>query len=268
MALAVVGCDHSRNEGARFLAEKLESVSAFFPAFNDAATIGGLVEKTFRILESSGRDFEIIVVDDGSSDPTPQILQQLESRYGNVFRVIRHPYNRGYGAALRSGFSAATKEVVFYTDGDGQYDPGELRLLLGRLQPQIGLVNGYKIKRQDPRYRIYLGEIYNALARKLFRITVRDVDCDFRLIRRALLAKTCLRSESGAICVELIQQLENLGCGVVEVPVHHYARPAGRSQFFRWRAVLATLRQLVCLYFHRPASIAVSQEDLSETSAK
>ena len=250
------------------MAKTLESVTAFFPAFNDASTIGSLVEKTFQILESSGRDFEIIVVDDGSRDQTPQVLQQLEARYGNVFRVIRHPVNRGYGAALRSGFSAATKDLVFYTDGDGQYDPGELPSLLARLEPQIGLVNGYKIKRHDPLFRIYIGIIYNAFVRKLFGITLREVDCDFRLIRRAFLARTCLQSETGTICVELIRQLESLECGVAEVPVHHYPRIAGRSQFFRWRSVLATLKQLACLYFYKPVGIPISAEDLPETNPK
>jgi len=240
--------------------DELESISAFFPAFNDAATIGGLVEKTFQLLQDSGRDFEVLVVDDGSADQTPEILRQLAARYGSAFRTVRHPVNRGYGAALRSGFSAATKDLVFYTDGDGQYDPSELQLLLARLEPQVGLVNGYKIKRHDPFYRVFIGKIYNAFVRALFRITVRDVDCDFRLIRRSLLVKTCLRSETGAICVELLRELEDLGCQAVNVPVHHYPRTAGQSQFFRWRSVFATLKQLGLLYFRRRAPLRSADE--------
>jgi len=225
-----------------------ESLSVFFPAYNDAATIAGLVEKTFRLLQPTGRDFEVIVIDDGSIDETPQILRQLQTRYGETFRTVRHPVNKGYGAALRSGFAAATKELVFYTDGDGQFDPGELPLLLARLEPHIGLVNGYKIARQDPWYRILLGTVYNAMVRRLFRISVRDVDCDFRLIRRDLLVQTRLRSDSGCICVELLQALQDLDCGMAEVPIHHYPRIAGQSQFFRLSSVANTVLQLASLY--------------------
>ena len=105
---------------------KLESISVFFPAYNDQATIGGLVEKAFQVLAGTGREFEVLVVDDGSRDQTPAVLERLQSRYGDRFRVVRHAVNRGYGAALRSGMEAARKDLVFYTDGDGQYDPAEL----------------------------------------------------------------------------------------------------------------------------------------------
>jgi glycosyltransferase involved in cell wall biosynthesis len=243
------------------------SISVFFPAFNDAATIAGLVEKAIRILKSEGREFEVIVVDDGSSDETPRILEQLRGRYGDAFRTVRHPVNRGYGAALRSGFAASSKDLVFYTDGDAQFDPGELPLLLAALEPGIGLVNGYKILRQDSWYRVYVGKIYNAFVRRVFRIRVRDVDCDFRLIRRSLLAQTRLRSDSGCICVELLRQLEDLGCEFVEVPIHHYPRIAGRSQFFRLGSVIKTLLQLVTLYWRHMHS-SVKARSLTEESAE
>lgn len=233
------------------MASKPDSVSAFFPAYNDAATIGGLVEKTFRLLEASGRDFEILVVDDGSRDATPEVLERLQKQYGGVFRVIRHPVNRGYGAALRSGFAAARNDLVFYTDGDGQYDPAELTTLLARMEPSVGLVNGYKIRRSDPWHRIVIGKVYNAMARWLFGISLRDIDCDFRLLRRTLLEQARLQYDSGVICVEMVYKLERLGCRVVEVPVGHYPRLYGSSQFFRWRAILTTLGQLASLYFSR-----------------
>ena len=228
-----------------------ESVSAFFPAYNDAATIGGLVEKTFHLLKATGREFEILVVNDGSHDATPQVLEDLQKKYGSAFRAIHHPVNRGYGAALRSGIAAATKDLVFYTDGDGQYDPAELAALLAQMEPSVGLVNGYKTKRSDPHHRIFIGKVYNTMARWLFGISLRDIDCDFRLIRRSWLEKARLQHDSGVICVEMVYKLERLGCRVVEVPVSHYERVAGRSQFFRWRSILTTLWQLASLYFSR-----------------
>ena len=132
-------------------------------------------------------DYEVIVVNDGSYDNTAAVLEQLRAEYGPRLRVVTHPQNRGYGGALRSGFVAATKEFVFYTDGDGQYDVDELPRLLELVGPDTGLVNGYKLERHDPAHRIWIGKTYNFCARLLFRIRIRDIDCDYRLIRRALL---------------------------------------------------------------------------------
>jgi len=238
---------------------KLESISAFFPAYNDQATIAGLVEKTFGVLAASGRDFEVLVVDDGSRDETPQVLERLRKQYGERYRIVTHPVNRGYGAALRSGIAAAKKDLVFYTDGDGQYDPGELTALLARLEPGVGLVNGYKVRRSDPFHRIVIGKVYNAMARRLFGISLRDIDCDFRLVRRSWLKEARLQHDSGVICVEMVYKLERMGCRVVEVPVSHYPRVAGRSQFFRWRSILTTLGQLASLYFMRWTPSAARQ---------
>jgi len=246
----------------------LESISAVFPAYNDAPTIGGLVDKTYALLASTGTGFEIVVVNDGSSDRTQEVLEECKARYGETLRIVRHPVNRGYGAALRSGFGAATKDLVFYTDGDGQYDPGELSLLLGQLTPSVGLVNGYKIKRHDPLHRIVVGKLYNAFVRLVFRLGVRDVDCDFRLIRRRLLQQARLESDSGVICVEMVQSLQRLGCKIAEVPVHHFPRQAGRSQFFRFRAVTNTLLQLVYLFFQKSPDLRTIAKELPETTIK
>ena len=163
------------------------SLSVFFPAYNDAPSLPGLLAKTFAVLEAHVADYEVIVVNDGSYDDTAAVLEQLRGQYGPRLRVVTHPENRGYGGALRSGFEAATKEFVFYTDGDGQYDVGELPRLLELVGPHTGLVNGYKLERHDPAHRIWIGKAYNFCARLLFRIRIRDIDCDYRLIRRALL---------------------------------------------------------------------------------
>lgn len=227
---------------------KFPSLSVFFPAYNDAPSLPGLVRKTFAVLEQRVADYEVIVINDGSRDRTAQVLEELRREHSPFLRVVAHAHNRGYGGALRSGFAAAEKEFVFYTDGDGQYDVAELPRLLELVGPATGLVNGYKLERQDPAHRVWIGNVYNFCARVLFRIRIRDIDCDYRLIRRALLGQIHLTSTSGTICVELVRKLELSGCEVMEVGVHHYPRLHGRSQFFRMRSLAVTFFQLLRLW--------------------
>jgi glycosyltransferase involved in cell wall biosynthesis len=227
---------------------KFPSLSVFFPAYNDAPSLPTLIAKTFAVLDQHVEDYEVIVVNDGSHDNTGDVLEQLCVAHQPHMRVITHPQNRGYGGALRTGMAAATKDFVFYTDGDSQYDVGELPRLLERVGPNSGLVNGYKLERHDPAHRIWIGNVYNFCARLLFRIRIRDIDCDYRLMRRSLLEKLHLTSTSGTICVELVRKLELSGCEVIEVGVHHYERKYGRSQFFRVRSLAITFYQLLRLW--------------------
>jgi len=224
------------------------SISAFFPAYNDAGTIASMVVVTDRTLRALTDDYEIIVVNDGSPDHTGEILDDLAARYPRL-RVVTHPRNRGYGGALRSGFAAATKDLVFYTDGDAQYDPRELALLLEQLTPDAEVVNGYKIARHDPPHRLVIGRVYHHVVRRMFGLRVRDVDCDFRLLRRSVFDRVGLTANSGVICVELMTKLHQAGCRIVEVPVHHYHRAYGRSQFFNVRRVAHVGRDLVDLWW-------------------
>ncbi len=248
-----------------FGARKFPSLSVFFPAYNDALSLPSLVSAAFSVLDRCVDEYEVIVINDGSRDDTGEALAALQRKYGPRLRVVTHETNRGYGGALRSGFEAATLDFVFYTDGDGQYDVGELPMLLAAARPRIGLVNGYKLKRSDPWHRIVIGRVYNALARTLFRIRIRDIDCDFRLIRRDLLADIGLTSTSGTVCVELVRKLELTGCGVAEVGVRHFPRLYGRSQFFRVRSLFSTFSQLLRLYLRlvlEPAMGAALARDL------
>ena len=230
------------------MSARAESLTMFFPCFNDAGTIGSLVAAAHVVGTTSGRDFEILVVDDGSRDNSAAILEALAEKYPEL-RVVSHGVNRGYGAALRSGFSGATKDLVFYTDGDGQYDVLELRKFLPVLQEGVDVVNGYKISRSDPFHRIVIGRIYLVLMRTLFRFHVRDVDCDFRLIRRSALAQIALRHSSGVICLELVKKLELAGFRFVDFPVHHYHRVAGKSQFFNFRRLFVTGLNILRLWW-------------------
>src|SRR5499426_2802429 len=198
-------------------------VSVFFPAFNDEDSIARLIHLALEVAPRITNDYEVIVVNDGSKDGTAAVLNDLASREPRL-RVIHHPRNRGYGGALRSGFTAATKDLVFYTDGDGQYDVGELPILLMLLTDDTDFVNGIKMTRQDPAYRVHAGNIHQFVMRWSFWLPIRDVDCDFRLIRRRIPDGIELRSNSGSICVELVKHAERAGAGFREVSVHHYAR--------------------------------------------
>jgi glycosyltransferase involved in cell wall biosynthesis len=219
----------------------LSSVSAFFPCYNDANTIGALVHKVEAALRQVTHDYEIVVVNDASTDDSAEVLERL-SRDVPALRVVRHERNRGYGGALRSGFEAATKDFVFYTDGDGQYDPGELTLLAREMRAGVDAVNGYKLSRQDPWYRQLIGSLYQHVTRVIFALPIRDVDCDFRLLRRSVFDCVLLESADGAVCIELVRKLRDSGFRMVEVPVHHYARAYGTSQFFKPVRIARALR--------------------------
>ena len=223
------------------------SISAFFPCYNDAATIGDLVLQADRELRALTDDHEIIVVNDGSRDESASVLAALRARVERL-RVVTHETNRGYGAALRSGFAHATKDLVFYTDGDGQYDVSELPILLMLLTDDTHFVNGMKMTRQDPPHRVFIGNLHRFVTRWSFWLPITDVDCDFRLIRRSILDKLTLRSNSGSICVELVKQAQRAGAQFREVSVHHYARRSGVSEFFTPRRILDTYVDLAIMW--------------------
>ena len=227
---------------------RITSISAVFPAYNDGGTIASMVAAAWIALRQVTEDYEIIVVNDGSTDYTCTMLEEIATRYPEL-RVITHPSNQGYGAALRTGFSAATKDWVFYTDGDSQYNPLELVNLVNVLRDGVDVVNGYKLTRNDSFLRIVIGRAYHYLVKFLFDIRIRDVDCDFRLIPRRILEEIELKSASGAICLELVKKIQDAGYVFAETPVNHYSRKYGVSQFFvPWR-IARTLYQLAGLYW-------------------
>jgi glycosyltransferase involved in cell wall biosynthesis len=224
------------------------SVSAVFPCYNDETTIGGLIDDVYAALSPLIATVEVIVVNDGSADESGVTLDALalERRW---LRVVHHQTNGGYGKALISGFTAAQHEWIFYTDGDAQYDAREAALLVPLATDDIDVVQGYKIGRGDSWYRKVIGRCYHHVVKRLFNLKVRDTDCDFRLFRRQLIIDHPLTSTTGVICVEMMRSFAVAGARFVETPVHHYFRPAGRSQFFRLPAIARSALQLLSLWF-------------------
>jgi glycosyltransferase involved in cell wall biosynthesis len=242
--------------------KRLESISAFFPAYNDAATICSMVIATLLTLPKVTDDYEVLVVNDGSQDRTAELLKELARIYPQV-RVVTHEKNRGYGGALRSGFAAAKKTWIFYTDGDAQYDPRELTRLVESATEDSDVVNGFKIARSDPLHRLLIGRLYHTIVRLLFGFRLRDVDCDFRLMRRAVFDKVSLTSTSGTICLEMVKKLQDLGFQFREVPVHHYHRAHGKSQFFNFPRLMKTAKQLMALWW----DLVIRKRHLRESSS-
>ena len=207
-------------------------------------------------------DYEVIVVDDGSPDHTGELLDEM-ARHFPWLKVVHHAENRGYGGALRTGFLTATKDLVFYTDGDAQYDPREMVRLHEALTPDVDFVNGYKIGRSDPFHRKVIGKAYHLFVRTMFGLRLRDVDCDFRLMRRDVFRKVTLTRSSGVICVELMKKVQDHGFHIAQVPVHHFHRTYGKSQFFNLPRVARTLVDLTRLWL----DLVVRKQHLAEAPA-
>ena len=224
------------------------SISVFFPCYNDEQTIAGLVRETDTQLQCAADDYEIIVVNDGSRDGSAAVLAGLAASIPRL-KVITHPVNRGYGGALRSGFANASKDLVFYTDGDGQYDVKEIPIMLVLLTADTDFVNGMKMARSDPAYRVFVGNVHKFMTRWAFWLPIDDVDCDYRLIRRTVLDAIELHSNSGSICVELVKRAERAGAQFRQVSVRHYSRQFGSSQFFRPGRILRTYADLARMWF-------------------
>jgi len=227
----------------------MPGLSVFFPAYNDAGTIASLVITSVKVAATLTDDFEVIVINDGSQDGTAKILDELARIYPDRVRIVHHDTNRGYGGALRTGFATARKDLVFYTDGDAQYDPSEMTLLWKTMTDDVDWVNGWKISRSDPLHRIIIGRTYHHMVKILFGLKVRDVDCDFRLMRRRIFDVVHLEKNSGVICLEMMKKFQDAGFRVAEHPVHHYHRAYGKSQFFNFPRIYRTAIDVMKLWW-------------------
>ena len=245
-------------------ASPTRGISVFFPCFNDAGTIPSLVMEALTVLRGITSQYEVVVVENGSTDYAWDVLDELERLYGpdgvdpverGRLRVLRYPCALDYGGALRAGFGACRYPLIFYTDGDGQYDVRELRALYATLEleeaagHQVDVVMGNKITRNDPLHRRFISWAYHHSMRRIFGFGVHDVDCDFRLIKRHVFDAITLTQNSGAIALELMTKVQLAGFRTVEVPVNHYHRAYGVSQFFRVGRIAKVLVSLAKLWW-------------------
>jgi len=218
-------------------------ISAVMPAYNEEANLEQSVSRMAEALVASARGFEIIVVDDGSQDGTAALLERLKGAHPHL-RVVRHPVNRGYGAALRSGFDAARFGWIFVMDADNQFDPADVESLLA-CAADADIVAGYRKHRRDPPLRRLNAWAFFTMVRLLFGRLVRDVNCAFKLIRRDLIARMALQSEGALINTEMLVLARQLHARVVEVPVRHYPRTAGKQTGANVRVVIRAFRELL-----------------------
>lgn len=207
-----------------------------------------MITKVNSVAKTLTKNYEIIVIDDGSTDRSRRLLMDYKKKFKKL-RLIFHPKNRGYGGVLKTGFESARNDLIFYTDGDGQYDVGELAMLWSLMSDDVNFVNGIKIERNDYSYRVVLGNMYALFVRWAFYLPTYDVDCDFRLIKRSLIKKVKLTCNSGAVCVELVKKSQQVGARIRQVSVHHYPRKYGQSQFFRPKRLVHTAYELGLLWW-------------------
>ncbi len=221
------------------------SISVFFPCYNEQDNITRVVEQALMVLEKLNADFEVIIVDDGSSDSTGQIAEEIAGQEDRV-KVVHHRTNLGYGAALQSGFKAATKELVFYTDGDGQFDINEMPPLL-RLMEQYDIVSCYRLNRQDNLIRKINGWCWTKLVCLLFGMKIRDIDCAFKLYKREIFDKIELVSTGALIDAEILARAVRKGYRVTQQGIHHYPRTAGTQTGANLHVILRAFKELLKL---------------------
>lgn len=225
---------------------RLTGLSASFPAHNEEDNVVPMIESLLAVLPRMAERFEVIVVDDGSRDATNERASAFAARDDRV-KVVRHPVNRGYGAAVWTGLKAGTLDYAFFTDGDRQFDVEQIADLIPRVSDH-DVVVGYRVDRKDNFVRIVNAHAWNWLVRLLFGVPVRDVDCAFKLFRRSALTGLEIRSGGAMFSAELIARLGARGARIVEVPVRHLPREKGTSSGGNVKVIARAFRELFLLY--------------------
>ena len=222
--------------------EKKLSISVFFPCHNEEGNVERVVRRALEVLPKISDDFEIIIVDDGSSDRTADIANRLVKE-NHTIKAVHHASNRGYGGALQSGFRTAGKQWVFFTDGDGQFDLRELPEFSADAEA-ADIIAGYRINRQDNLLRKFNGWAWTRLVNLLFGMKVRDIDCAYKLCRREIFDRIEMRSTGALISTEILARAKRAGYRIQEKGVHHFPRTAGQQTGASPRVILRAFKEL------------------------
>ncbi len=223
-----------------------KGISVVFPAFNEEENIEPVVSSALRFLPTVTDEYEIIIVDDGSKDRTGKIADELAKKYAQIL-VIHHPSNKGYGAALRSGFKAAKHDLIFFTDADGQFDIKEISKLIFLIK-DADIVCGYRTERADPFFRRFNAGLYNLAIRLLFGLNLVDIDCAFKLFKREVIQRLNLESTGALINAELLILAQKRGYIIKQVGVSHYPRKKGKQTGNKIGVILRVFVELIKLW--------------------
>ncbi len=240
-------------------------ISIVLPAWNEESVIADTVARVVQALSWMAPDFEIIAVDDGSHDRTGAILDELAARDERI-RVIHHEVNRGYGAAVLSGFDAAAKELTFFMDSDGQFDINDIALLIEPWEAgEAEVILGYRKHRQDPPMRKLNAWAWKQLVSLLFGLRVRDIDCAFKLMPTQLVQVADVHAQGAMVNTELLAKFVRMNVCMKQVPVGHYPRMAGKATGANLRVILHAFRELFKLAgklrrWHPPADFRYARQ--------
>lgn len=227
-------------------AKRINSISIFFPAYNEEENVKEAVLAVESFLNNKASDFEIIIVNDGSKDKTKEIAENLAKSNSRV-KVINHSQNFGYGRALISGFEAATKDLIFFTDCDLQFDLEEMEKLLEHIDEHDAVI-GFRNPRRDPMMRIINAWGWKVLNRLLFGLKVKDIDCAFKLFRREAIEDIEIKSNGAMVSAEFLIKMKDKGAKIKEVPVSHYPRKKGSQSGAKLNVVLKAFKELIKFY--------------------
>lgn len=241
-------------------------MSLVFPMFDEEANVGPLLESALALAPRLADEFELIVVDDGSRDGSAEVVRSIQRRDRRV-RLLQHPQNRGYGAALRSGLRAARGDLVFFSDADLQFDLREIERLLAHTD-EFDIVAGFRSPRRDPFGRRVLAAGWGAIVRALFGLRIRDIDCAFKLFRRPVLDALEVASIGAFVNTEILVRARRAGFRIREVPVSHHPRRAGRATGASPRVIWRAIVELSTLYreLTRPAPVRTAERSSEETA--
>ena len=225
-------------------------ISAFFPCYNEENNLTDLVSGCNKVLKGICEDYEIIIVDDGSTDRTPEAVQELQKEYPKL-QYVRHAKNHGYGGAVYTGFKKSRYEYIFFSDGDNQFNLEEIPLLVKKIS-EADLVTGFRHQRADPVMRHLIAWVYRLVVRIVFGLGITDIDCAFKLFKRNTLQRIDIRnivSKGALINTEIYARMKKLNMTVIEVPVTHYARLTGKQTGASFKVILRAMVELVSLKF-------------------